>query len=97
MSLSIDRTRLHSGSRSKRTTHTALILVCDVTSINRRLALDINHGKIVVEASGSAKVLEDAINYVRRGGKLVCYGVYPSAARVSWAPSKIFGDGKRET
>ncbi|KAH8161599.1 hypothetical protein CIB48_g6651 [Xylaria polymorpha] len=47
---------------------------------------------IVVEASGSAKVLEDAINYVRRGGKLVCYGVYPSAARVSWAPSKIFGD-----
>ncbi|KAI1471903.1 GroES-like protein [Daldinia caldariorum] len=33
---------------------------------------------IVVEASGSSKVLEDAINYVRRGGKLVCYGVYPS-------------------
>ncbi|KAJ2987019.1 hypothetical protein NUW58_g4734 [Xylaria curta] len=47
---------------------------------------------IVIEASGSAKVLEDAINYVRRGGKLVCYGVYPSAARVSWPPSKIFGD-----
>ncbi|RWA11009.1 hypothetical protein EKO27_g4092 [Xylaria grammica] len=47
---------------------------------------------IVVEASGSAKVLEDAINYVRRGGKLVCYGVYPNAARVSWPPSKIFGD-----
>ncbi|KAI1179548.1 GroES-like protein [Nemania sp. FL0916] len=47
---------------------------------------------IVVEASGSSKVLEDAINYVRRGGKLVCYGVYPSSARVSWAPSKIFGD-----
>ncbi|RYP31707.1 hypothetical protein DL767_005620 [Monosporascus sp. MG133] len=47
---------------------------------------------IVVEASGSAKVLEDAINYVRRGGKLVCYGVYPSAARVSWPPAKIFGD-----
>ncbi|KAI0008487.1 GroES-like protein [Xylariaceae sp. FL0662B] len=47
---------------------------------------------IVVEASGSSKVLEDAINYVRRGGKLVCYGVYPSSARVSWSPSKIFGD-----
>jgi D-arabinitol dehydrogenase (NADP+) len=47
---------------------------------------------IVVEASGSSKVLEDAINYVRRGGKLVCYGVYPSSARVTWAPSKIFGD-----
>lgn len=49
---------------------------------------------IVVEASGSSKVLEDAINYVRRGGKLVCYGVYPGSARVTWAPSKIFGDGK---
>ncbi|KAI2783039.1 GroES-like protein [Daldinia loculata] len=47
---------------------------------------------IVVEASGSSKVLEDAINYVRRGGKLVCYGVYPSSARVSWPPAKIFGD-----
>lgn len=47
---------------------------------------------IVVEASGSAKVLEDAINYVRRGGKLVCYGVYPNSARVTWPPSKIFGD-----
>ncbi|KXJ96838.1 chaperonin 10-like protein [Microdochium bolleyi] len=47
---------------------------------------------IVVEASGSAKVLEDAINYVRRGGKLVCYGVYPGSARVTWPPSKIFGD-----
>ncbi|KAF2968782.1 hypothetical protein GQX73_g4801 [Xylaria multiplex] len=47
---------------------------------------------IVVEASGSPKVLEDAINYVRRGGKLVCYGVYPNSARVSWPPSKIFGD-----
>ncbi|KAI2611172.1 GroES-like protein [Hypoxylon fragiforme] len=47
---------------------------------------------IVVEASGSVKVLEDAIHYVRRGGKLVCYGVYPNAGRVSWPPSKIFGD-----
>ena len=26
---------------------------------------------IVVEATGSPKILEDAINYVRRGGKLV--------------------------
>ena len=44
---------------------------------------------IVVEATGSAKILEDAINYVRRGGKLVVYGVYSSSARVSWPPSKI--------
>lgn len=24
----------------------------------------------------------------------MCYGVYPDSARVTWAPSKIFGDGK---
>lgn len=47
---------------------------------------------IVVEATGSPKILEDAIHYVRRGGKLVVYGVYSEAARVSWPPSKIFGD-----
>lgn len=47
---------------------------------------------IVVEATGSPKILEDAINYVRRGGKLVVYGVYSSSAKVSWPPSKIFGD-----
>lgn len=47
---------------------------------------------IVVEATGSAKVLEDSINYVRRGGKLVVYGVYSEESRVTWPPSKIFGD-----
>ncbi|KAJ5084741.1 Polyketide synthase enoylreductase [Penicillium alfredii] len=47
---------------------------------------------IVVEATGSPKILEDSINYVRRGGKLVVYGVYSSEARVAWPPSKIFGD-----
>jgi threonine dehydrogenase-like Zn-dependent dehydrogenase len=36
--------------------------------------------------------LEDSINYVRRGGKLVVYGVYANKDRVSWPPSKIFGD-----
>ncbi|EQK97333.1 L-threonine 3-dehydrogenase [Ophiocordyceps sinensis CO18] len=47
---------------------------------------------IVVEATGSVKILEDAINYVRRGGTLVVYGVYASTAKVSWPPAKIFGD-----
>lgn len=47
---------------------------------------------IVVEATGAVSILEDAINYVRRGGKLVVYGVYSDSARVSWPPSKIFGD-----
>lgn len=44
---------------------------------------------IVVEATGSQKILEDSINYVRRGGKLVVYGVYSSEVRVSWSPAKI--------
>lgn len=44
---------------------------------------------IVVEATGSAKILEDAIHYCRRGGKLVVYGVYADKDRVSWSPSKI--------
>jgi D-arabinitol dehydrogenase (NADP+) len=29
---------------------------------------------IVIEATGSPKILEDAINYVQRGGTLVVYG-----------------------
>jgi D-arabinitol dehydrogenase (NADP+) len=44
---------------------------------------------IVVEATGSVKILEDSINYVRRGGKLVVYGVYGNKDRVSWPPVKI--------
>src|SRR5277367_4433403 len=47
---------------------------------------------VVIDATGSPKILEDAIQYVRRGGTLVVYGVYSSSAKVSWAPSKIFGD-----
>ncbi|KAK4042266.1 chaperonin 10-like protein [Parachaetomium inaequale] len=54
------------------------------------------HGfDIVVEATGSASVLEGAIEYCRRGGTLVVYGVYANAARVTWPPSKIFGDELR--
>lgn len=47
---------------------------------------------IVIDATGVASILENAINYVRRGGVLVCYGVYNSKATVTWPPSKIFGD-----
>ena len=32
----------------------------------------------------------DAINYVRRGGTLMIYGVYQNDALVHWPPSKIF-------
>lgn len=47
---------------------------------------------VVVEATGNEKVANDAINYVRRGGTLMVYGVYSNDARVHWPPSKIFGD-----
>ncbi|KAF8886555.1 chaperonin 10-like protein [Infundibulicybe gibba] len=46
----------------------------------------------VIEATGSETVANDAINYVRRGGTLMIYGVYSKDALVHWAPSKIFGD-----
>ncbi|KAL3450524.1 chaperonin 10-like protein [Aspergillus insuetus] len=47
---------------------------------------------IVVEATGNAGVLQGAINYVRRGGKLVVYGVYANRDTVCWSPSKLFND-----
>jgi len=45
-----------------------------------------------VEATGVEKIVDDSINYVRRGGTLMVYGVYADKARVHWPPSKIFGD-----
>ena len=47
---------------------------------------------VVVEATGVESVVQDSINYVRRGGTLLVYGVYEDKARVSWPPSKIFSD-----
>nr|GAT51151.1 zinc-binding dehydrogenase [Mycena chlorophos] len=46
----------------------------------------------VVEATGSEAVANESINYVRRGGKLMVYGVYANEALVHWPPSKIFLD-----
>ncbi|KAH0834798.1 chaperonin 10-like protein [Lanmaoa asiatica] len=47
---------------------------------------------IVVEATGVEKLANESINYVRRGGTLLIYGVYENKALVHWPPSKIFGD-----
>ncbi|MBW0529330.1 hypothetical protein O181_069045 [Austropuccinia psidii MF-1] len=47
---------------------------------------------VVVEATGVESIVNDSINYVRRGGTLLVYGVYDNAARVSWSPTKIFSD-----
>lgn len=51
------------------------------------------HGfDVVAECTGVEKIVNDSINYVARGGTLLVYGVYEGDARVSWPPSKIFGD-----
>ncbi|KAI0754395.1 NADP+-dependent D-mannitol dehydrogenase [Daedaleopsis nitida] len=47
---------------------------------------------VVVEATGSASVANNAIKYVRRGGTLMLYSVYHPNALVSYPPAKIFGD-----
>jgi len=47
---------------------------------------------VVIEATGSEKVANDAIDYVRRGGTLMLYAVYSDAARVTFSPSRIFGE-----
>ncbi|KAG8894840.1 N-terminal acetyltransferase A complex catalytic subunit ard1 [Tulasnella sp. 417] len=44
----------------------------------------------VVEATGNETIANESINFVRRGGKLMIYGVYAESARVHWPPGKIF-------
>ncbi|KZT28094.1 GroES-like protein [Neolentinus lepideus HHB14362 ss-1] len=58
-----------------------------------QLKKDYPHGfDVVVEATGVEKLAQESINYVRRGGTLMIYGVYENKAQVHWPPSKIFGD-----
>lgn len=45
---------------------------------------------IVIEATGAPTVLESALNYVRKGGKLVVYGVYDESVKIAWSPFKIW-------
>ena len=48
------------------------------------------HGfDIVVEATGAPSVLEGSIDFVRKGGKLVVYGVYDDKAKIAWSPFTI--------
>lgn len=47
---------------------------------------------VVVEATGVEKLAQDSINYVRRGGTIMIYGVYENKAQIHWPPSKIFSD-----
>jgi D-arabinitol dehydrogenase (NADP+) len=43
-----------------------------------------------VEATGSIKVVQDSLNYVRKGGTLLLYSIYDSEGLVQWSPMKIF-------
>lgn len=47
---------------------------------------------VVVEASGSHKVLEMAIDFCARGGKLIYYGVYSKEALIKVSPARVFSD-----
>jgi D-arabinitol dehydrogenase (NADP+) len=49
------------------------------------------HGfDIVIEATGSPRVLESSLNFARKGGKLVVYGVYDESVKISWSPFRIW-------
>lgn len=49
------------------------------------------HGfEVVVEATGAPTVLERAIEFVRKGGKLVVYGVYDDKVKIAWSPFRIW-------
>ena len=44
---------------------------------------------VVIEATGSHKILEQAIDYCTRGGMLVVYGVYETDALINVSPRKV--------
>lgn len=46
----------------------------------------------VVECTGVEALAQRSIDYVRRGGSLMIYGVYNNDAKVHWPPSRIFSD-----
>ncbi|RMZ68056.1 alcohol dehydrogenase [Pyrenophora seminiperda CCB06] len=49
------------------------------------------HGfDIVIEATGAPTILEAALTYVRKGGKLVIYGVYNKDVKIAWSPFLIW-------
>ncbi len=46
----------------------------------------------VIDATGAPKAIESAFDAVKRGGKLLIFGVAPEAARVSISPFRIYND-----
>jgi D-arabinitol dehydrogenase (NADP+) len=43
-----------------------------------------------VEATGAPSVLERCLSFVRKGGKLVVYGVYDASVKIAWSPFTIW-------
>jgi len=83
--------RLRSGSRLIQTTHVSAQprLMVVLTGISDGF-------DVVAECTGVESIVNNAINYVSRGGTLLVYGVYADNARVSWSPTKIFIDEIRQ-
>lgn len=46
----------------------------------------------VIDATGAPKAIESAFDAVKRGGKLLIFGVAPEEARVSLSPFRIYND-----
>ena len=63
----------------------------DARSNRARILENHPHGfDIVVEATGSAIVAQEAITYLKKNGKLVLYAVYDDEARISVSPYDVF-------
>lgn len=46
----------------------------------------------VIDATGAPKAIESAFSAVKRGGKLLIFGVAPKEARVAFSPFRIYND-----
>lgn len=44
----------------------------------------------VIEATGNSQLFAEAVQYTRKGGQLIAYGVYPEGEMVNISPNEIF-------
>lgn len=71
--------------------HTYQISRDDAESNREEILKEHPHGyDVVVDATGSAKVAEEAINYLKKNGRLVLYAVYNDEDRISISPYDFF-------
>src|SRR6266702_247467 len=60
--------------------------------IKRALHDELHGFSCVIDATGVPAVIEDAFTAVKRGGKLLVFGVTPHNARISISPFRIYND-----